>query len=55
MIGLTLIVVIFCKDRDYYVLNNLKVGPGDVGLKLCEIIRPLYMHVCNHIVMNHAL
>ena len=42
VIGLTSIAVIFCKDRDYHVLNNLEVGPGDVGLiKLCEIIRPL--------------
>ena len=55
MICLKLIVFIFCKDRDYHVLNNLEVGPGDVGLKLCEIIRPSYMHVCNHIVMNHVL
>ena len=39
-----------CKDRDYQVLKNLEVGPGDVGLKIMEIIsRPLYVHVCYHI------
>ena len=53
---LKLIVVIFCKDRDYHVLSNFEVGHGDAGLKkLCEIIRHLYVHVYNHIVMNHAL